>query len=140
MNTFWQFQNYKLHNRSLLCQNFVTASSTQHVLEHIFKMSGCGMPLILTLFGNELPHQVLCWNLEYASVAILPINGYYQTVNESTMNSHWNMFWKALISYKLGHRWEITFAMVEGQLYHTVSAIHQSYINSIHLSIQSRLF
>ena len=45
-----------------------------------------------------------------------------------------------LIRYKLLQRQELTFSMVEGQLYQIVKAIHQPYINPIHQSIHLRLF
>ena len=44
-----------------------------------------------------------------------------------------------LISCTLPHRQELTFAVVEGQLYHVVIAIHQLYISLIHQFIQSTL-
>ena len=45
-----------------------------------------------------------------------------------------------LISQRIPHIRELTFAMVEGQLYHIVNALHQPLIKPIHQFIQSRLF
>ena len=43
--------------------------------------------------------------------------------------------------FRLTHRQELTFAMVEEQLYYIViNVIHQLHINPIHQSIQSKLF
>lgn len=77
------------------------------------------------------------WNVSRTSFLI---NGYFQTANKSALNSHSNIFWKAKISYTAPRRQELTYTVVEGQMHHIVTTMHQSYINPIHQSIQSRLF
>ena len=59
MHASKQLQKYKLQHWSLLCENFITASSTQHVMEYIFEMPIYYKPLILSLFENESPTNIL---------------------------------------------------------------------------------
>ena len=93
----------------------------------------------LIFIWKWVPHKYFAeiWNVSRTSFLI---NGYFQTANKSTLNSHSNIFWKAKISYIAPHRQELTFTVVEGQMHHIVTTMHQSYINPIHQSIQSRLF
>ena len=56
-----------------------------------------GIPLILTLFENELPQQVLCENLALKN-HLKVIDGVFQAMTESTRNSRYNIFWKVYIA------------------------------------------
>ena len=50
-----------------------------------------GIPLILTLFENELPQQVLCENLAFKN-HLKVSDGVFHAVAESTRNSRYNIF------------------------------------------------
>ena len=50
-----------------------------------------GIPLILTLFENELPQQVLCENLAFKN-HLKVSDGVFHAVAESTRNSRYNTF------------------------------------------------
>ena len=54
MNAFLRFSKYKLHHKTLFYENFITALSTQPVLEYILE-SLDGMPPLLTLLLNDSP-------------------------------------------------------------------------------------
>ena len=56
-----------------------------------------GIPLILTLFENELPQQVLCENLAFKN-HLKVSDGVFHAVAESTRNSRYNIFWKVYIA------------------------------------------
>ena len=50
-----------------------------------------GIPLILTLFENELSQQVLCENLAFKN-HLKVSDGVFHAVAESTRNSRYNIF------------------------------------------------
>ena len=56
-----------------------------------------GIPLILTLFENELPQQVLCENLVLKNHLEVS-DGVFQAMTESIGNSRYNIFWKVYIA------------------------------------------
>ena len=56
-----------------------------------------GIPLILTLFENELPQQVLCENLVLKNHLEVS-DGVFQAMTESIRNSRYNIFWKVYIA------------------------------------------
>ena len=95
------------------------------------------MLLILTLLENEFsPTGTLHIRKR------LLINGYFQTVNQSTRNGHYVLasLDGCLVIQRIPHIRELTFAMIKSQLQHIVNATHQPYIYSKHQPIQSRLF
>ena len=56
-----------------------------------------GIPLILTLFENELPQQVLFENLVFKNHLEVS-DGVFQAMTESIRNSRYNIFWKVYIA------------------------------------------
>ena len=93
----YSFENKNSTTTSVFYENFpiVTAVSTPGLLERI--LSYDDIPLILTLFENELPQQVLCENLAFKNH--LKVNhGVFQAMTESTRNSRYNIFWKVHIA------------------------------------------
>ena len=55
------------------------------------------IPLILTLFENELHQPVLCKNLAIKNY-LKYRDGFFQAMTESTRNRHYNIFWKVYVA------------------------------------------
>ena len=106
-------------------------------------MLRCDMPLILTSFENESLPQVFSWTLvcfESKSSYKWLFPNWEWIYKEQSLKYILESRYDCLKSYTLSHRQELTFAIVEGKMYHLVNVIHQPYINLIHQFIHSRLF